>query len=220
MKFSFRQFVVPNLRKRLAFMLPAVILMGFFISLLIEVDWGIDPASFMNLNISHAIGLSLGNTGVIVYGLMLIFTFIFGHYMIGFGTIANMVLIGYTADFCRWIWATTGFHEFIQDGIFEIRLAIFIISIVSFVITAAIYMNAQLGIAPYDASAAIIAKWMPKIPYFIVRITWDFATVGIGVVAAQFSPDGMQGSLIGSIVMSILIGPAVQLIEKPLRKIL
>lgn len=220
MKFTFKQFMVPNFGKRLAFMLPAVILMGVFVSLLLEVNWGTDPASFMNQNISHTIGLSFGTTEVIVYGLMLIFTFIFGPQMIGFGTIANMVLIGYIADFCRWLWKTTGFHDYLTAASFGFVLFIFVIAIVFFVLTAAIYMNAQMGVAPYDATASIIAGWMPKVPFFVVRIIYDFLMVGIGVLFAQFSPDGMQGSLVGSIVMSILIGPAVQLVGKPLSKIL
>ena len=116
MKFSFKQFIVPNFGKRLAFMLPAVILMGVFVSILVEIGWGTDPASFMNLNIASTLGWGLGNTEVLVYGLMLIFTFIFGAQMIGFGTLANMILIGYVVDLCRWIWKNTGFAQFIYDG--------------------------------------------------------------------------------------------------------
>lgn len=220
MKFSFNQFLVPNFKKRLSFMLPAVILMGVFVSLLVEIGWGTDPASFMNLNISHAIGLSLGTTEVIVYGLMLIFTFIFGAEMIGFGTLANMILIGYVVDFCCWLWAKTGFHDFIQNGSLTVIVPIFAISIIFFTVVAAIYMNAQMGVAPYDASASIISGFMPKIPYFIVRITYDLVMVGIGIIAARFSPDGMQGSILGSAIMSVMIGPTVQMVGKPLKKIL
>ena len=93
-KFSFKQFIVPNFGRRLAFMLPAVILMGVFVSILVEIGWGTDPASFMNLNIASALGWGLGNTEVLVYGLMLVVTFIFGAQMIGFGTLAKMILIG------------------------------------------------------------------------------------------------------------------------------
>ena len=55
MKFSFKQFIVPNFAKRLAFMLPAVILMGVFVSILVEIGWGTDPASFLNLNIASTL---------------------------------------------------------------------------------------------------------------------------------------------------------------------
>ncbi len=221
MKFTFKQFIVPNFKKRLFFMLPAVLFMGFFVSILIEIGWGTDPASFMNLNIANTLGLGLGTTEIIVYGIMLIFTFIFGPEMIGFGTIANMVLIGYVADFFKWLWAKNGFHDFINmTASLSQIIPIFILTIAGFIIVAAIYMNAQMGVAPYDALPAIITNGIKKVPYFLVRIIYDFLAMGIGIFAASFNPDGIQGSIIGSVVISIFLGPVVQLVGKPLKKIL
>lgn len=219
MKFSFKQFIVPNFGKRLAFMLPAVILMGVFVSILVEIGWGTDPASFMNLNIAAALKWGLGNTEVLVYGLMLVFTFIFGAQMIGFGTLANMLLIGYVIDLCRWIWSNIGFAEILSQGSFGLRLVIFIAALLLFVIAAAIYMNAQMGVAPYDAMPAIISEWLPKIPFFIVRIIFDLSAVAIGVLAGKLS-GGIQGSIVGSIAMSLLLGPVISIVGKPLKKIL
>lgn len=219
--FSLKQFIVPNFAKRISFMLPAVLLMGVFVSILVEVGWGTDPASFMNLNISHVIGLSLGPTEVITYGIMFIFVLIFGAQMIGFGTLANMILIGFVVDFCRWLWANIGFADFISNGSFTVKCIIFAAALILFVIVAAIYMNAQMGVAPYDALPAIIGNALQKVPYFIVRQLFDFSAVGIGVLfGILFSNDGIQGSVIGSVVMSVLLGPVVQLVAKPLKKIL
>lgn len=220
MKFSFKQFIVPNFGKRLAFMLPAVILMGVFVSILVEIGWGTDPASFMNLNIASALGWGLGNTEVLVYGLMLVFTFIFGAQMIGFGTLANMILIGYVVDLCRWIWRNIGFAAFIADSSTPVRILIFAITLICFVIVAAIYINAQMGVAPYDAMPQIISEWIPKVPFFVIRILFDLAAVLIGVIAGKLNPDGIQGSAIGSIVMSFMLGPVISLVGKPLKKIL
>ena len=220
MKFSFKQFIVPNFAKRLAFMLPAVILMGVFVSILVEIGWGTDPASFMNLNIASALGWGLGNTEVLVYGLMLVFTFIFGAQMIGFGTLANMILIGYVVDLCRWIWRNIGFAAFIVDSSTPIRILIFAITLICFVIVAAIYINAQMGVAPYDAMPQIRSEWIPKVPFFVIRILFDLAAVLIGVIAGKLNPDGIQGSAIGSIVMSFMLGPVISLVGKPLKKIL
>lgn len=219
-KFFYKQFFVPNFAKRLAFMLPAVVLMGVFLSVLIEIGWGTDPASFMNLNISHAIGLSLGTTQVMVYAIMLVFTILFGADKIGFGTLANMFFIGYIADFCRWLWTKTGFRQFIQESGCAVTCAVFAAALCLFVIVASVYMNAQMGVAPYDAIPAIISGVLPKVPYFAVRIVFDFSAVGIGILAGRFSKDGLQGSVIGSVAMSVLLGPAVQLAGKPLKKIL
>ncbi|MBO4319976.1 MAG: hypothetical protein J5857_05850 [Treponema sp.] len=220
MKFSFKQFIVPNFGKRLAFMLPAVILMGVFVSILVEIGWGTDPASFMNLNIASALGWGLGNTEVLVYGLMLVFTIIFGAQMIGFGTLANMILIGYVVDLCRWIWRNIGFAQFIAESSLGIRIVIFAITILLFVIVASIYINAQMGVAPYDAMPQIISGWIPKIPFFVIRILFDLAAVLIGVIAGMLNPLGVQGSAVGSIIMSLLLGPVISLVGKPLKKIL
>ena len=220
MKFSFKQFIVPNFGKRLAFMLPAVILMGVFVSILVEIGWGTDPASFMNLNIACALGWGLGNTEVLVYGLMLVFTFIFGAQMIGFGTLANMILIGYVVDLCRWIWRNIGFADFIAGSSTPVRILIFAITLICFVIVAAIYINAQMGVAPYDAMPQIISEWIPKVPFFVIRILFDLAAVLIGVIAGKLNPDGIQGSAIGSIVMSFMLGPVISLVGKPLKRIL
>ena len=220
MKFSFKQFIVPNFGKRLAFMLPAVILMGVFVSILVEIGWGTDPASFMNLNIASTLGWGLGNTEVLVYGLMLIFIFIFGAQMIGFGTLANMILIGYVVDLCRWLWKNIEFAQFIYDGSFTVRAIIFAATLVCFVIVASIYINAQMGVAPYDAMPNIISSWILKIPFAVIRILFDLAAVGIGVIAGKLNPQGIQGSIVGSILMSLLLGPVISLIAKPLKKIL
>ena len=219
-KFSFKQFIVPNFGKRLAFMLPAVILMGVFVSILVEIGWGTDPASFMNLNIAATLGWGLGNTEVLVYGLMLIFTFIFGAQMIGFGTLANMILIGYVIDICRWIWKNTGFAQFIYDGSFPVRAVIFAATLLCFVVVASIYINAQMGVAPYDAIPNILSGWITVVPFAVIRILFDLAAVGIGVLAGKLNPEGIQGSIVGSILMSLLLGPVISLVGRPLKKIL
>jgi len=220
MKFSIKQFIVPNFGKRLAFMLPAVILMGFFVSILVEINWGTDPASFMNLNIANLLGWGLGNTEVLVYGLMLIFTFIFGPEMIGFGSLANMFLIGYVIDLCRWIWKNIGFAQFICTAGTAPRILIFSATLLCFVIAASIYINAQMGVAPYDAMPNIISSWIPRLPFAIIRIIFDLTAVGIGVIAGLLNPEGIQGSIIGSVIMSLLLGPVISLVGRPLKKIL
>lgn len=219
MKFTLKQFIVPKFKKRLSFMLPSVLLMGVFLSILIEIGWGTDPASFMNLNIAYALNFSLGNTQVIVYLIFFIFTFLFGSHLIGFGTLANMFLIGYMADFCKFLWKKSGFHSFLVQSEFLIRLPIFCIALICFVIFASIYMNSKMGMAPYDATPKILSDFLPKFPFVIIRILFDFSAIGIGLIASLFSGE-IQGSIIGSIAMSILLGPIISFVGKKLEKIL
>lgn len=217
-KFSFRQFIVPKFWKKFWLMFFAILLMGFFLSFLIEVGWGTDPASFMNLNISHLIGWTFGNWQIVINILMLIIVFIFEPSLIGFGTICNMILIGYTADFCCWLWAKNGIHELIAGGTVGIKIAFFAVAIVCFVIVAAVYMNAQMGLSPYDGCAKLFAGALKGIPFFVGRMIYDLGIVAIGFVAAVFSKE-MRGSALGASIIGLLLGPVITAIAKPMKRL-
>ena len=73
-------------------------------------------------------------------------------------------------------------------------------------------MNAQMGVAPYDAFALIISGWIPKIPFAPLRICYDMLAIVIGLVASLSNPNGMQGSLLGSVILALSIGPAVTIV--------
>ena len=139
--------------------------------------------------------------------------------MIGFGTLANMILIGYIVDFCRWVWKNIGFTQILNEGNFALRVGIFALTLFCFVVVAAVYINAQMGVAPYDAIPNILSGWVPKMPFALLRIIFDMSAVVIGVIAGKLS-GGIQGSIIGSILMSLLLGPIISIVGKPLKKIL
>ena len=46
-----------------------------------------------------------------------------------------------------------------------------------FVTACAIYMNSELGIAPYDAVPKIISDRFVKLPFFVVRIIFDYSAI-------------------------------------------
>ena len=84
-----------NFSKRLVVVLLAVIIMGFSLSWLVRVDLGIDPYTSMNLAISDKLGISLGNWQALLNSIMFLLVIAFGREHIGFGTLANMFLVGY-----------------------------------------------------------------------------------------------------------------------------
>lgn len=84
---------------RICAVLLAVITMGFSLSWLILVDLGTDPCTLMNCAISDTVGLSLGNWQALFNSVLLVFVIIFGGRNLGFGTLANMFLVGYSIDF-------------------------------------------------------------------------------------------------------------------------
>jgi uncharacterized membrane protein YczE len=194
--------------KRLVTVVIAVIMMGFFLSWLLLVDLGTDPCTFMNNSISAKIGMTLGSWQALLNVILLIFVVIFGGRNLGFGTIANMFLVGYSIDFFSWVWG-----NILPDGLFEawiVRIAVLIPSLILFVLSAAIYMNMDMGTAPYDAIPYIISSHLPKVPFRIVRIIFDLTVTVVGIIFG-----GKLG--IVTVLMVFSIGPVVEWVAQLLK---
>ena len=72
--FSFKQFCPQKWQVKLPFMLAAVLLMGITLSVLIEIGWGTDPATFMNYHVAALLGTdNIGLIQIMDYGVLLIF---------------------------------------------------------------------------------------------------------------------------------------------------
>ena len=90
---------------RLFAVVAAVIVMGFALSLLLLVDLGTDPCTLMNVAVAKQIGMTLGNWQALLNTILLVIVVIFGGRNLGFGTLANMFLVGYAIDFFSWMWS-------------------------------------------------------------------------------------------------------------------
>ena len=85
-----------------------------------------------------------------------------------FGTILNMVLVGFEIQ-----WFTTIYHQlFGYRTTFLIVAADTLIGLILFTLGASLYMAPDLGAAPYDAIAPIITQ-RTKLSYRTARITQD-----------------------------------------------
>lgn len=90
--------------KRVLLTLVSVLCMGVMLSIINIIDWGMDSFSYMNISIANKIGWSMGNWQMLLNIIMFIPVVLWGRKYLGIGTILNMVLVGYTLDFCTWIW--------------------------------------------------------------------------------------------------------------------
>ncbi|MCR5402436.1 MAG: hypothetical protein K6E91_01270 [Butyrivibrio sp.] len=199
----------PNFRLRFIIMMIGVFFMGFWLSFLIRCNLGTDPCSFMNLTVSRKLGILFGTWQLLLNSLLLVIVLIFGRNYIGFGTIANMVFIGYIADFFGWVW-----DRFIPVSFFTqlpSRAIIFAISFSMFVFSASLYMNADMGVAPYDAIPLMIKKYILRdTPFAAIRICFDFSAVIIGLLC------GGKPNL-GILLMSLFLGPMITAVGKFLK---
>ncbi|SHN58249.1 Uncharacterized membrane protein YczE [Butyrivibrio hungatei DSM 14810] len=203
-------FETPDFMKRLVVMLIGVFLMGFFLSFLIKVDLGTDPCTFMNLTISRKLGILFGTWQLALNAVLFVIVILFGKKCIGFGTIANMVFIGYIADFFGWLWDKTIPERYFTE--FPSRAVIFALALLLFIISVSFYINADMGVSPYDAMPQIISdRVLTKVPYYIIRIGYDFLVIVIGVMFGG-TPN------IGIILMALFLGPIISVVGKFLGK--
>mgnify|MGYP000267246500 FL=1 len=189
--------------------LLAVFGMGFALSLLLLVDMGTDPCSMMNKAISAKTGMSFGNWQALMNTVLLVLVVIFGGRNLGFGTLANMFLIGYFVDFFTWIWNRVLPADFFTT--LPVRIAVLIPSVILFILTAALYMDVDMGTAPYDAIPIIISGHLPKVPFKVIRIAFDFSVTMIG-----FSFGGKIGAM--TVIMILALGPVIQWLGDIMKK--
>ncbi|MDC7294664.1 MULTISPECIES: YczE/YyaS/YitT family protein [unclassified Butyrivibrio] len=200
----------PNFKKRLIVMNIGVFLMGFFLSFLIKVDLGTDPCTFMNWTVSEKLGILFGTWQLILNAVLFIFVLLFGRNQIGAGTIANMVFIGYIANFFKWLWEKILPEHYFTD--MPTRAVIFVLALLCFIISVSFYINANMGVSPYDAMPQIISeKVLKKVPYAVIRIAYDFLVIAIGV-ALGGKPN------IGIVLMALFLGPVITVVGKFLNK--
>ena len=191
-------------KRRLVLVLIAVIVMGFCLSFINKTNFGTDPCTLFNLGLAGKLGLSLGNTQAILNCLLFLVVIKFDRSQLGWGTLANMFLVGYSFDFFTWVNSL-----WIPDEIYSsmaVRIGITIPMLFIFVVAAAVYMAVQLGTAPYDSMAFIISKRLPNIPFKLVRMAWDITITILGM---------LLGSSIGvvTIVMAFALGPVISWIR-------
>lgn len=196
-------------KKRIFIVVAAVILMGFSLSFLIRVNFGTDPSSAMNLGIARKLGISFGNWNALLNVLLFIIVIRSDRSQIGWGTIANMFLVGYSTDFFTWLFDLMIPAEFFTN--FVVRVIILIPALALFIFTVAVYLAVELGSAPYDATVYIIATKLKRVPFKLVRMSWDIAACIIGF---------LMGSTIGivTIIIALALGPVISFVRERIEK--
>lgn len=181
-------------------MLVGNLFIGLAVGLFRMGGLGTDPFSTMNLGVSQVLGLQFGVYQLLFNCAVFIIVLLYGKHLIGLGTLVNMVMIGFIADFVIYL------HKNVI--VFEINLLLSIFFLVGGVVLAgfglSLYITANIGVAPYDALPLIIQKFTNnRISFGKARITIDLLAVLIG-----FSLGAVVG--IGTLLTAIAIGPLVE----------
>lgn len=195
-----------RLPQRIIWMLVAVILMGFGVSICFIAEMGSDPCSTMNQGVAMQLGFSFGTWNALWNVILLVGVFIFQRSMIGIGTFGNMFLVGFSADFFKPI-----LLSFVEQSTLNIPVRVVLTLLGTFIIIAAcsLYMTSNLGMAPYDCIAFIVINKVKKrkLKYRWVRISQDAIALLIGFLCGASVG-------IGTVIMVFMIGPLIPLFNK------
>ena len=202
--------------KRIIFMLIAVFFMGVGVQFLNRTNLGPDPFSALNYGLSAKAGLTFGTFQLMFNAVLFAIVLFKDRKLFGLGTIGNMVIVGYSADFTGWVVDKLGFFPPVEELTVGMKIGIMIPTLALFLFAAALYMNCGLGTSPYDALPILLHRATENaakktIPYRFVRMLYD----GVATVAAILV-DGSVG--IVTVLMVFTLGPCVDLVSGLVKK--
>ena len=201
----------PHFWKRMLFCFLAVCIMGFGVSWLNLIHLGTDPYSVMNLAIAERIHMSYGNWLVIFNTVLFVIVIVKDHSKIGFGTLFNMICVGYACDFMTWLRQRLWPQLTLESMSLGLRLVLMVVMLAMFILAVAVYMSVDLGTAPYDAMPFIIADAKEQFSFRVVRMIWECAVTVIG-----FAIGGVVG--IVTIIMAFAIGPVAAWVSRHIQR--
>lgn len=199
-------------------MLIGILLIGMCVASYRISGFGVDAFSCMNLGISGFLKMSFGNWQLIMNAVLLIIVWFTVRNCIGPGTIVNMVLVGYTADFLCWLFL----DQLHLSVTMSLRILFLLVGTLLASLGCACYMIADMGIAPYDSVAFIITKYTKeKISFRLARVMSDLTVILAGVIFCMMAGNSIWQIVgLGTIVNACFNGPLIQFFRERIEDML
>lgn len=203
-------FCQPHMARRIPVLIVSVVLMGMCVAFFEKLAVGTDPCTVFNLSVAqNVLGWSNLGTWQLIFNVLLLAVILLmreGRF-IGLGSLANMVLVGYSRDFFKPI------VEMLLPGethALLVRGSVFVPTMLLFLVAVAFYTVVELGTAPYDAISQIIASRIPQVPFSVIRIVFDIVVTVIGY---------LLGGQIGifTVAACFFLGPVISAIAAKFR---
>jgi uncharacterized membrane protein YczE len=173
-------------------LLLGLVLFGLALATLVKADLGLDPWNVFTQGLAHQIGLTLGQTTVIVSVLLLLVWIPLGERP-GLGTIANALVVGPVVDL--------GLEIIPAPDQLAGQIAYMVLAIVGTAIATGLYVGAGWGPGPRDGLMTGLAR--RGVPIAVAR-----AGIEITVLVVGWFLGGSVG--VATVAFAVAIGPLVR----------
>jgi uncharacterized membrane protein YczE len=184
-----------RLPRRVSQLFAGLILYGVSMAFMVESDLGLTSWDVFHQGVSEATGMSFGWV-VILTGIPILLLWIPLRQKPGFGTIANLVVIGVVVDVALWLLA--------PGESMAMRITYLVVGIALNGVATGMYIGASFGPGPRDGLMTGIVNRFPRLSIRLVR-----TSIEVLVLATGFLLGGTVG--IGTVAYALGIGPLVQL---------
>ena len=184
-----------RLVRRVHQLFAGLVLYGISMAFMVESGLGLNPWDVFHQGLSESTGISFGWV-VILVGVPVLLLWIPLRQKPGFGTIANLVVIGFVVD---------GALAVLQPGdSMAMRVTYLLTGIALNGVASGLYIGSNLGPGPRDGLMTGLVGRFPRLSIRLVRTSIELLVLGIG-----FLLGGTVG--VGTILYAVTIGPLVQL---------
>jgi len=189
-----------NRLRRVLQLFTGLVLYGFSMAFMVQSDLGLNPWDVFHQGLAKVTGISFGWV-VILLGIPILLLWIPLRQRPGFGTIANLVVIGFVVD---------GALALLPEGSgIPARVGYLTAGILVNGLATGLYIGAAMGPGPRDGLMTGIVKRFPRLSIRLVRTTIELSVLGVG-----FLLGGTVG--LGTVVYALSIGPLLQVLLPPL----
>lgn len=215
--FKKRYYNIELLKTRIALCVIGVCLCGIAVGFFRFAAFGVDPFTSLMSGLDVVIPIDYGTLYVFVNAALLILVVFLDRKLIGLGTVVNLFLVGYLAQFVN-----SGLAKVFASDSIVARIICLIIGVVMLSFSAALYMPADMGVSTYDAIAMVMADKWHILQFKYDRIITDFVCVALGIVLYYISDQPLKGVLavvnIGTIITAFFMGPLIDIFTKHFTK--
>ncbi|WP_241159196.1 YczE/YyaS/YitT family protein [Adlercreutzia sp. ZJ141] len=193
-----------NLPRKLLFSCVGIVFLSLGIAVCQMGSVGVDPFTAMNMGFSGSLGVNFGTFQLIVNAVILVAIFFMDKWLIGLGTIINMVAVGYLIDFFKVPLSVLP----APDGNIIVMGIYLVAGTLLFTLGISSYLRTGMGVSPYDAIApAIRSRLLPQVKYAYVRIGQDVLFLILAWIAG--GPLGLF-----TLIAAFCAGPLIAMWDK------